>query len=206
MKLIGLSRAMPLSTTYPLFTVLLAVLFLGERISWMTVAGAVSIVAGTYLLARVGANVRDTDQQGKSADTLGVILAFLAALCWSGSTVLLRVGLDGVDVTIANSVRLSLLMIALAVLLFRQRGFRRISSYGLGSLSIVLVAGVVGTGLGTFAYLVAVQKTGAARTSILSASMPLFGLPLSMLLKEKPCPKTFLGTALILLGVWFTIS
>jgi DME family drug/metabolite transporter len=197
---------MPLSTTFPLFTVLLALLFLGEQISWMTVAGAVSIVSGTFLLARLKTKAGGARVEEKRLDTLGVALALLAALCWSGSTVMLRVGLEEMDVTLANSVRLTVLMVALAILLLRQRGFRRIGSYSLESLSIVFFAGIVGTGLGTFAYLTAVQKAGAAKTSILSASMPLFGVPLAMLLKEKPSLKTLTGTALIMLGVWLTVA
>jgi drug/metabolite transporter (DMT)-like permease len=46
MKYIGLSRALPLSSIYPFFTIVLALLFLNERITWSIIGGAVLIVGG----------------------------------------------------------------------------------------------------------------------------------------------------------------
>jgi drug/metabolite transporter (DMT)-like permease len=206
MKLIGLSRALPLSTIYPLFTVLLAFLFLDEQLGWATVGGAVLIAAGAYLLAvprktaRIGAG-----ELTREVNLAGVAMAFAAALCWSASTVMLRMGLEGVDATLANVIRLSVLMIVLLLMSLRRGRIGQVREYGLRTLGIVFLAGVVGTGLGTFAFLTAVQRAGAARTSILTATTPLFGVPLALFLKEKPSVRTLLGTALAIGGVWLTI-
>jgi DME family drug/metabolite transporter len=140
---------------------------------------------------------------------LGVALALFAAFCWATSTILLRVGLEGVDITLANTTRLSVLLVVLSAMMIIQGEAGKIGNYaqayGLRSLGIVFLAGIVGTGLGTFAFLAAVQRAGAAKASILTAATPLFGVPLSFLLKERPTRRTLLGTAMTVVGVWLTI-
>jgi len=206
MKLIGLSRAMPLSTTYPFFTMLLSLLFLDERFGWTVIGGAVLIAAGGYLLALHRGKERLVESQAvRRINSTGVVLALCAALCWSISTVLLRVGLENADTTLANVVRLSVLMVALFAMTLKLGKIERIKAYGARSLGIVFLAGIVGTGLGTFTFLTAVQRAGAARTSILTATTPLFGVPFSLLLKERPSSRTLVGTSLTMVGVWLTL-
>jgi len=206
MKLIGLSRAMPLSTTYPFFTLTLALLFLDEKLGWAIVGGAALTVVGACLLAfPQGTGRIRRSEATREVDLVGVALALGAAICWASSTILLRLGLTGVDVAIANSIRLSVLLVVLVAILPKRGKIGRIRDYGLRSLSIVFVAGIIGTGLGTFAFLAAVQRAGAARASILTATTPLFGVPLSLILKEKLSGRTLLGTMLTMAGVWLTV-
>jgi DME family drug/metabolite transporter len=206
MKLIGLSRAMPLSTTYPFFTMLLSLLLLDEQFGWTVVGGALLIAIGGYFLAlRRGRERLAESEATRRVNFVGVTLALSAAVCWSVSTVLLRIGLEDVDATIANVVRLSVLMVALSTMVLKLGKIERIKEYGLRSLGIVFLAGIVGTGLGTFAFLSAVQRAGAARTSILTATTPLFGVPFSLFLKERPSSRTLVGTGLTMIGVWLTI-
>jgi drug/metabolite transporter (DMT)-like permease len=51
---VGAARASSLSCTAPLFAIVLAVAFLGERPSWLVVAGAAFVVLGGVLLAQQG--------------------------------------------------------------------------------------------------------------------------------------------------------
>jgi drug/metabolite transporter (DMT)-like permease len=72
-------------------------------------------------------------------------------------------------------------------------------------LGIILLGGVLGMTLGTLTFLAAVQKAGAARTSILTAAMPIFGVPFSLVLGERLTARAVVGTALTIGGVWLTI-
>lgn len=61
---IGIARSAPLAGTAPLFSVALAILFLGERPTWLTLLGAVAIVVGGALLSngtRAGGSWRRID-------------------------------------------------------------------------------------------------------------------------------------------------
>ncbi|MBN1583064.1 MAG: DMT family transporter [Anaerolineae bacterium] len=206
MKTIGLSRAMPLSATYPFFTMLLAWLFLDERLDWTIAGGAVLIAGGAYLIAFSKSATRSNPGQlTEKANLIGVALAILAALFWSVSTVLLRIGLEDVDVIIANVVRLSVLIVVLLPMAFTQVNVAQIRAYGRRALGIIFLSSVIGTTLGTFSFLSAIQRAGAARTSILAATTPLFGMVFSFFLQEKPSARTLLGTALTVLGIWSTV-
>lgn len=209
MKLIGLSRAMPLSTTYPFFTMLLALVFLDEALTWAVFAGALLIVVGAYLLAvpKLAGRGQGIEhaQSVQSMNPLGVGLALAAALCWAVSTIMVREALSTVDVAVANSVRLSILAIALFGLSLRQGGIGRLEVYGFRTLFVVFLAGVIGMGLGTYTFLSAVQRAGAARASVLTASTPLFGVPLAILLKEKVSARALVGTVLTVAGVVLTV-
>jgi transporter family protein len=46
------SRMVPITSSFPLFALFLAILFLGERLSWEKILGAVLIVAGIFLIKR----------------------------------------------------------------------------------------------------------------------------------------------------------
>jgi drug/metabolite transporter (DMT)-like permease len=210
MKVIGLGRALPLANVYPFFTMLLALLFLDERIDWTVAAGAALIVSGAYLLAfprgTKGINKRG---DGGELDLKGVAMALAAAVCWGTSTVLLRLGLEDVAVPVANVIRLSILAVILFSLAARQGQLAQVPSYlrreRRATLGVVLLAGVIGMTLGTFTFLAAVQRAGAARTSILTSAMPLFGVPFSLILGERLTARAMLGTALTIGGVWLTI-
>jgi drug/metabolite transporter (DMT)-like permease len=206
MKRIGLARALPLSTIYPFFTLILATLFLGEALGWPVVLGAVLIVAGAYLLAFPrGADRLDRTRGQQRVELGGVAMALVAALCWSGSTVMMRVGLEDVGVVLANAVRLSALAVMLLGMALRQRSLVQVKDCGMQTLGIVVLSGIVGTGLGSFTLLSAVKLAGAAKTSILTATAPLFAVPFSLILREKVSAWTLLGTVLTMLGVWLTI-
>jgi DME family drug/metabolite transporter len=221
MKHIGLARAMPLSATYPFFTVILALLFLDEALDCTIFAGAVLITGGAYLLAfpRGTRRMRSATAQtsanpqycsgrrptGSETDLKGVSLALGAAACWAVSTVMMRLGLEGVHLLVANSIRLLLVVTALFAVLFRRGEVGRIGEHGLRPLGVVLLAGAIGTGLGTFTFLSALERAGAAKTSVLTSTTPLFGVPFSLVLGEKLTSRTLLGTVLTMVGVWLTV-
>lgn len=205
LKQIGLARAMPLSMTYPFFTLVLAAVFLDEPFTWSILIGGALIALGAYLLAAPRRHVHVAPEPGTAGHWSGTLLAVGAALCWGVSTVLLRIGLEGVDVVLANAIRLSLLAVTLVTISLLAGDRMRVRRYGLRSLGIVALAGLVGSSLGTYTFLKAVQLASAAKTSLLTATTPLFGVPMSLLLGERPSPRTLAGTALTMIGVWLTI-
>jgi drug/metabolite transporter (DMT)-like permease len=51
MKMIGSARAFPIAATNPLLTTILAVILLGEHVTWLGATGTVFVVVGVCLLA-----------------------------------------------------------------------------------------------------------------------------------------------------------
>ncbi len=116
MTWIGVSRAMPIGASFPLFTVAIAALFLGERIAARTILGATLVIGGIVLLALPRTPAEPVGLAAESralaarADRRrhwqGVGLALLAALCWALATTFTRIAVREIDVITANAIRL----------------------------------------------------------------------------------------------------
>ena len=60
--------------------------------------------------------------------------------------------------------------------------------------------------LGSILYVMAVKILGAAVTSVLAATAPLFAVPFSILfLKERVTPLILVGTIVAVVGIWVVI-
>lgn len=49
---LGVARATPITASTPLFAAVMAVMFLGESLSWLTAAGTALVLAGTYTILK----------------------------------------------------------------------------------------------------------------------------------------------------------
>jgi drug/metabolite transporter (DMT)-like permease len=207
---IGVSRAFPIAMIFPIVTYILSVIFLNEALLITRLTGALLAVAGVSLITREQVKQEEASQNSetevrKSWDKIGIVLAVLAALFWATATVILQIGLIGVDPIDANLIRVTIgsLFLLPIFLLARQRGMPKPTKR---ASKIVLVAGFFGMGIGSLLYVSTVAITGAAVTSVIAASAPLFALPLAIIyLKEKITPLILLGTMFTVLGIWLVI-
>jgi drug/metabolite transporter (DMT)-like permease len=207
LKLIDQARAMQLNAIYPFFTFILAALFLDEHYSSLIVPGAFFIAGGSYLLAFSSGQSVTEPVSKRSKEMRGILLALAAAAAQAVSTVMLRLGVANVDPMLANSIRYPALVLILFGVLIQRGELHDVRHYSRRTLIVVFLAGFVGTGVAMFTLTTALQTIGAGRTSILTSTMPLFGVPLSILfLKEKISARTWLGTLLTVAGVILVIS
>lgn len=211
-KLIGVSRAMPIAGCFPVFTVFFAWLLNGEPIRVPVIGGAIVVVMGVMLIslpkraAPVGIIATSAPVAVNRTNLIGVVLSLTAAVCWSLSTVIQSKALAGADVITVNVIRMP---IAALVLLVASRGRANIPIRRFGGRTFLFLAviGIFGTGLGSLTYLGALQLAGAGKTAILGAAAPLFALPLAMLLLgERPGLRGALGTGLTVLGIALVVS
>ncbi|MHB9033391.1 MAG: DMT family transporter [Anaerolineae bacterium] len=203
LKAIGISRAFPISNTYPLFTVLLSALVLGERITWLTGLGMVFVLLGVYIVAKPrGRVVAEPEILTKAALVKGILLALGTAIIWGSTAVMLAHGLEGIDSALANTVRVpSVALIALFVAA-RKGNIAEVKTMSVNTLVLLVIAGALGWGIGSWFFTSALQLAGASKTSIIGAAAPLFAVPLSMIfLHEKPGRLTIVGTFMTVLGI-----
>ena len=206
LQLIGVSRALPISGSYPLPTLLLAAVLLGEPVTLPQVAGTLLIVASVCLLSLGGWQPNEGLGQKRDA-RLGAILAIVAALLWAGSTILLKSGVEQTEVPVANSLRLPAAGLVLVVMGLRQAGGIRIREVRRSTLGVVVLSGVIGTALGSALYLTSVIYAGAAKAAALQSVSPFFAAPLAFIfLKERPSRATLIGTLLSVAGVWLLVG
>ena len=215
-KLIGVSRAMPISGCFPLFTVFFAWLINGEPIRVRVIGGAVVVMTGVLLISLpkralaarsrgVGIIAAPAPVAVNRANTVGVTLSLIAAVCWSLSTVIQSKALAHADTITVNLIRMP---VAACVLFIASRGRASIPLRQFGWRTFVFLSaiGIFGSGLASLAYLGSLQIAGAGKTAILGATAPLFALPLSMvLLGERPGWRSVGGTALTVLGIGLVV-
>lgn len=203
LKAIGINRAFPISNTYPIFTVLLSALLLGEPITWLMLVGMVLVLLGVYLVARPRHSVDDAPSILPRAVLLkGILFALGAALIWGSTAVMLVLGLKGIDSAMANTVRVPAVAL-IALLVAAKRGnLKEVRTLSRNTVILLVAAGVLGWGLGSWLFTSALQMVGASKTTIVGAAAPLFAVPLSMIfLHERPGHLTLVGTFLTVLGI-----
>jgi drug/metabolite transporter, DME family len=203
-KRVGMVRAMPISMTYPLFTFLLAALFLGERITLPIGLGALLILAGVYLLSS-GPRAAPV-ASGMKADVWGVVLALLAAICWAGGTVVLTPFSKEINAVAANCIRQPAAALFFLLVMPKGTAFRQLAATSRKEFAILIAGGVIGSGVGALLYIWSLRYAGASISSVLSAASPVFSTPLSIvLLGEQINYRIVAGTCSIIAGVWLVI-
>ncbi len=208
LKLINITVAFPIAqSSMPLFTLVAAVLFLGETISWSLLSGTGLVLAGIYLIAGparrngVPPAVHTSEKKG-----MGIFLILIASLLWTVSVAFLKVGLQEVNLILANGIRLPIVCLSLIFLILFQKSTHPPARMQIRNVAIAATTGILSYALGGFLFLQGIFYAGAAKATVLTSAAPLFGLPLSLIfLKETVTGKIIVGTILVVLGILFIV-
>jgi uncharacterized membrane protein len=202
MDLAGVSWAMPVASVNPLWAVLLASVFLDEPLSWTLLLGAILVIAGVILVSRSSDSRVGDRRVEPAARRKGILMALLVSVLWAIGQVTLKPATEGMHSVVANSVRQPLGMAMLLGLTLWRGKWRELKKLDRKSWAVIGVASLVGTGLGTLFFVMAIQQAGAGRTAVLTSTSPLVAIPFSMLwLSERPTRWTLAGTVLTTTGI-----
>lgn len=198
---LGARRTLLIQTLAPPLTALLAMLFLREQLTLIAWGGMfITIIGVAWTIAeRVSGN--DTT----SAPLLpGVTLGLLAALAQAVGAVLSRAALTqtAIDPLWSTLIRL-LAGVSLLLLWILWKQGRRVL-YQLGSkrlVAIVLVTAFFSTYLGIWLQQISLKFAPAGIAQTLSATSPIFVLPLAIALGEFVSIRAILGAVLSLFGI-----
>jgi drug/metabolite transporter (DMT)-like permease len=199
LDLAGVSWTMPVASVNPLWAVLLAALFIDEPLSWSLLAGTLLVIAGLVLVSR---STNKTGPVDHRRQRIGLLLALLTSVAWGVGQVILKPAAEGLDSVVVNSVRqpmAALMMLGLALARGRWKDLRDLDRR---SWLTIGVASLVGTGLGSLLFVLAIQMVGAGRTAVLTSTAPLMAIPLAVLwLHERPNRWTLIGALLATAGI-----
>ncbi|MXZ45425.1 MAG: DMT family transporter [Chloroflexi bacterium] len=232
LAIVGMQRTYPVTIgLFILFTTAGGVLILGERLTLGLVAGGSVILAGAYLI--VSSRERTSPQAGHPAPSPGVggwgrpgtalapiavrrtfrdfegyallvtvpILWTVASLWVAGARGDLgAVPLAGLRVPVGAFLLMAFVSMA------RPQELRTVVARRRDVLTIA-GASLAGISAGSLLYVYALIEAGAARSAILSASSPLFAIPLALIfLHEQLTPQILLGTTLSVTGIIIVVT
>lgn len=209
LKAVGVAKAVPITCTYPLFTILWAVLFVGDPVTLPIVFGAVTIAAGIWLLGkedRANANV-----QQKHVLARGVSLALATAIVWSVSIAMINMAVretESLDAALAiNTIRVTVIaasMLALVPVAGTKLGLLKLRRETLAAL---VVGGIVALGLGWFFLTYSFVRTLESRAVPISSTTPLFSTLCGIvLLHEKITRRSAFGSAVVVIGIFLIFA
>jgi len=204
---IGVTYAFPISMTYPVLTFAITIVFLGEPLVAARIVGAVVAVMGGAVLAIEQNRCSGNADRATSRDVVGILLAVLTAVFYAVATVLIQVGLRGydVDAVTANLIRMGFGS-AIFVPIFAAARRQGVRVPSLHSAKRIAIAAVFGMGLGTLLYVFSIQCAGAAISSVVASTAPLFATPISVhYLRETPTVRTGIGVLATVIGVLLVV-
>jgi|Deesub1362A_J573_1020465.scaffolds.fasta_scaffold00094_77 DME family drug/metabolite transporter len=191
LKYAGVSRAVPISSTYPLFTILFSTVLLKEKAYVSTVLGTCLIVAGIWLLHE------KTDSENQQS---GILFAIGTAITWAFSIYLTSFGLRSVEPFLATTIRLPLVLLFLSIIFYSTGG--RITPEKI-SFAYLGIASVLALGVGSFLFLYSITLIQTARATSLSSVIPLFSTVFAIIfLKERVTLRMTIGILSIVIGIW----
>jgi uncharacterized membrane protein len=192
---VGASVAAALINLHPFISAGLAVVLLGETVTWRTLAGTAVIVMGTVLLSASGR------LQGFRPAQL--LIPFVSAVCFGAVAILRKLGLGGAGPLVGFAVNVTTALVAVTTFLAAAGHWRR-ARCDARSLAYLIVAGITENA----GVLLSVAALGVGAVSVVAplvGTMPLFVLALSAAFLrhvERISARLVAGTLLIVLGVY----
>ena len=204
LKYIGVSRAVPLASSYPLFSLVWATFLLGQPLSLAVVLGAAIIICGIWLLSREKGD-ENTGVKGRLAH-IGIVVSLVTAVVWSVSITMMDVAVSSVTSFDANyaivTLRIAsvaLFFMLLAPFLDREHGFLKMKR---STVIGLCVGGLVANGVGWLLMNFSFQNIPLTQATPISSTSPLFAAIAGfMLFHEKMTTKAVLGATAIVAGI-----
>lgn len=195
LQLGNINKVVPIDKSSTILTILLAFLFLHENISWPKAAGVVLIALGTFLM------IEKKDVAPKQAESKGWFpYAVGSAVFASLTSILGKVGIEGVESNLGTAVRTAVVLVMAWVMVFatgKQRALKGIPKKELGFICL--------SGLATGGSWLCYYK--ALRDGLASVVVPIDKLSILVtvafswfVFRERLSKKSALGLAVLVAG------
>jgi drug/metabolite transporter (DMT)-like permease len=171
---IGVSSALSIASTFPLWAALVAVLR-GEPLGASRGLGTVLCVVGVVWVVRLSSS---PDENTKKHDAVGLLLAFTTSVLWAGNAISTKLGSLSLDGFQANSLRyaIALMLLVPTVLAARPAGPKRPPEGWLWVVPAILADAF----LGSFLYVYGLVNTSTAVGATLTSLSPLISVPFAI--------------------------
>lgn len=195
LQLGDVNKVVPIDKSSTILTMILAFIFLNEKITINMVIGMIVIAIGTYLM------IQKKEKAEKIVKRKAwLIYALLSALFASLTSILGKVGIENVESNLGTAIRTIVVLVMAWIIVFATKKQRDIKKIDKRSLIFLILSGVA-TGASWLCYYKALQDGLASIVvPIDKLSILVTVLFAYIFLKEKLSKKSLLGLILIVVG------
>lgn len=202
-KYIPLSQAYPISLCgFPVVALIIAAIFLGERLAPVALVGVALTLIGLYLISFPGQGILPKISLISSRERKGLMFAVLSFVFYGISINMTTYGIKGMDLDLANFLRFAVLSVIMVPLTVRHWNRNNFSAPLTKTVGLAALNGAIAIGLAGRVLFFSLTESGAALTSVLTSTSPLFLLPMSVFfLKERLTRKLTAGVITGVAGI-----
>jgi DME family drug/metabolite transporter len=203
---IGVSRATPITATYPLFVLVIQVVFLSEPLNLLLLPAAITICIGIVLLgSQLDPSTAAIAIKSHLRLWIGVVAALATAISWSISIVLLSEVLKTTDIILVAVLRLAIGLLVLTPLVVSRKVGRQELKVNRKIWLFLGSGGIIALGIGYVAFAVALQVAGTTPATILSSLTPFFAIVIGwQQFHERLGWRMLIGVILCMAGIFLT--
>ncbi len=195
LQLGDVNKVVPIDKSSTILTILLALIFLDEPVSWFKGLAVVLIGAGTFLMIEKK-TVSGQKQEKKS----WLLYAVLSAVFASLTSILGKIGIDGVESNLGTAIRTGVVLIMAWLLVFLKGKQQTLKSIPKPELGFICLSGLA-TGASWLCYYKALQDGFASVVVPIDKLSILVSIGFSALVfKERLSKKAAVGLVIIVGG------
>lgn len=195
LQLGDVNKVVPIDKSSTILTILLALIFLGEPISWLKGIAVILIGIGTFLMIE-----KKTASEQKQEKKSWFLYAILSAVFASLTSILGKIGIDGVESNLGTAIRTGVVLVMAWLIVFVKGKQHMLKQIPKSELGFICLSGLA-TGGSWLCYYKALQDGLASVVVPIDKLSILVSIGFSaVVFKEHLSKKAALGLALIVGG------
>jgi Predicted membrane protein len=189
-----INKVVPVDKSSTVIAMLMAFVFLHEKLTWIKALCMAAVAAGTYLM------IEKKDVSQKDNKRVWLFYAVLSALFAAATSILGKIGIDGVESNLGTFIRTCVVLVMAWLVVLVTRSGKNIKYLPLKELIFILLSGLA-TGASWLCYFKALKDGPASVVIPIDKLSILVTVAFSyVFFKEKLTAKAFVGLILITVG------
>lgn len=194
LQLGNVNKVTPIDKSSTILTMVLAMIFLGEKITFLKFISIILIGIGTYLM------IEKKKDNKQTKDNKWLLYAFGSAIFASLTSILGKIGIEGVESNLGTAIRTIVVLVMAWIVVFVTKKQSEIKNIDKRSWKFLLLSGLT-TGLSWLCYYKALQDGEASIVVPIDKLSIVITIVFSyFILKEKLSKKSMLGLIGIIVG------
>ena len=195
LQLGNVNKVVPIDKSSTVLTILLAIVFLGEPVSWFKGIAVILIGIGTFMMIEKKADSGENPEKKR-----WLLYAVLSAVFASLTSILGKIGIDGVESNLGTAIRTCVVLVMAWLIVFIKGKQHTLKVIPQNELGFICLSGLA-TGASWLCYYKALQDGRASVVVPIDKLSILVSIGFSALVfKEHLSKKAAFGLALIVVG------